>query len=99
MSSSPRTRGLLARFIGVFLATVACAEPAVAFSAAMNTPTVADTLRIAIPAGGVFNTPFGPLTNAASALHDDQKAVLINGFIHEALYRYDESYRPVPSLA
>jgi ABC-type transport system substrate-binding protein len=60
----------------------------------------ADTLRVALPAGGEPNAPFGPLSNATSSVGDDyEKAAVIDVFIHDALYRYDERLRPVPSLA
>src|SRR3954452_24124290 len=61
-------------------------------------PVFADAIRVALPTGGTFNPTFGPLTNSAST-SDKQKASFINGFIHEALYRYDEHSKPVPSLA
>jgi ABC-type transport system substrate-binding protein len=76
----------------ITLAAIGCASS--------PTPAPADTIRIALPAGGEGNAPFGPLSNATSSVGDDyEKAAVINVFIHDALYRYDERLRPVPSLA
>lgn len=42
----------------------------------------------------------GPFSNGTPPTGGDYaKAGLINVFIHDALYRYDEHVRPVPSLA
>jgi ABC-type transport system substrate-binding protein len=69
-------------------------------TASVASPGLADTIRIALPAGGEGNAPFGPLTNATSSVGDDyEKAAVIDVFIHDALYRYDEQLKPVPSLA
>jgi ABC-type transport system substrate-binding protein len=65
------------------------------------TPAFADTIRVALPAnvGGV-GTALGPLSNGNSTTGgDSSKAGIVNVFIHDALYRYDEHVRPVPSLA
>jgi ABC-type transport system substrate-binding protein len=63
-------------------------------------PALADTIHVALPTGGEGNGPFGPLTNATSSVGDDyEKAGVINIFLHDALYRYDQRLRPVPSLA
>jgi ABC-type transport system substrate-binding protein len=69
--------------------------------AAQATPTLADTIRVALPGGGPLSVPFGPLTNATSRVFGDDltKAWVVNFFLHDALYRYDEHARPVPSLA
>jgi ABC-type transport system substrate-binding protein len=71
--------------------------------AAQATPTLADTIRVALPAGGPgpLAGPFGPLTNATSRVFGDDltKAWVVNGFLHDALYRYDGHARPIPSLA
>jgi ABC-type transport system substrate-binding protein len=67
---------------------------------ATATPALADTIHVAIPSGGEGNYQFGPLSNATSSVGDDyEKAGVINVFLHDALYRYDEHLRPVPSLA
>jgi ABC-type transport system substrate-binding protein len=68
---------------------------------ASPTPALADTIRVALSAtiGGV-GTALGPLSNGNSTTGGDSgKAGIVNVFIHDALYRYDEHVRPVPSLA
>jgi ABC-type transport system substrate-binding protein len=76
------------------------APTASAAAQATPTPHLADTIHVAIPSGGEGNYQFGPLTNATSSVGDDyEKAGAINVFLHDALYRYDERLRPVPSLA
>jgi ABC-type transport system substrate-binding protein len=76
----------------------ASATPTTAVASA--TPALADTIRVALPAsvGGV-GTALGPLSNGNSSTGGDSKAGIVNVFIHDALYRYDEHVRPVPSLA
>ena len=63
--------------------------------------TFADTIRVALPANiGGASTALGPFSNGTSPTGDDSaKAGVINVFIHDALYRFDEHVRPVPSLA
>jgi ABC-type transport system substrate-binding protein len=62
----------------------------------------ADTIRVALPANiGGASTALGPFSNGTSSngSDDSAKAGVINVFIHDALYRFDEHVRPVPSLA
>jgi ABC-type transport system substrate-binding protein len=103
-------RRLIVAFALVLLLATACSPtptgtPSPSASASQGaqatpTPALADTIYVAIPSGGEGNFQFGPLSNATSSVGDDyEKAGVINVFLHDALYRYDEHLRPVPSLA
>jgi ABC-type transport system substrate-binding protein len=63
-------------------------------------PALADTIRVALSANiGGASTALGPFSNGTSTGGDYAKAGVIDVFIHDGLYRYDEHVRPVPSLA
>jgi ABC-type transport system substrate-binding protein len=67
---------------------------------ASPTPASADTIRVALAANiGGASMAMGPFSNGTSTGGDSAKAGVINVFIHDGLYRYDEHVRPVPSLA
>jgi len=107
---SARSRRTIGTALAVALVATACGTSPTATPSSATLPTqtvqptgspaIAEAIHVALPSGGEGNYQFGPLTNATSAVGDDyEKAGLINVFIYDALYRYDETLKPVPSLA
>jgi ABC-type transport system substrate-binding protein len=98
--SGPPARRLVASLCALVVVATGCgtlptgspSPTASAGPSAQASPVVlADTIRIALPAGFPysFSLPFGP-ADTPIALHH---------FIHDALYRFGVDARPIPSLA
>jgi ABC-type transport system substrate-binding protein len=105
--SSARVHSLIAFCAMLTLTGTACSPSPTGSPSSSSTPTqaaqatsvFADTIRIALAANGPWGGPLEPLTNASSDRGAYTKAGVISTFIHDALYRYDQHLRPVPSLA
>jgi ABC-type transport system substrate-binding protein len=71
--------------------------PASPSPSASPAPAFADTIRVALPDCGCG--PLGPFDNGTSPVGGDPRAVTINSFVQDALYRWDPHLRPTPSIA